>query len=327
MTADFLLKSTLPDGLQPLDLGRHLGGLADLIEVCFGHEMDAAGRSVVREMHYLSRLGPGLRVLGWLGFAQPPWGQGFVWVEAGRVVGSVSATRSRPGSGTWLVANVAVYPEHRRRGIALSLTRATLDLIRSRGGTEAILQVDDDNLGAIELYRRLGFALVTTQTAWTRPARTPAPPHQPAPFDIRLRDPREWAEQLALATLVRPAGLAWDQPLHPRNFAPNWLRRLDQFFSGQLEEHWVVEVQDRLVGSLILRLNLGEGDRLTLLVHRDFRGQLERALLVRGLRRLAPRPWPVRVEHPADDAAASAVLRDLGFQPARTLRWMRVDVK
>jgi ribosomal protein S18 acetylase RimI-like enzyme len=295
--------------------------------MCFGHEMDAAGRSVVREMRTLSRFGPALRVLNLFGFTQPPWDQGYVWVEAGRVVGSVSTTRSRPGSKKWLIANVAVHPDHRRRGMALALTQATLDLIRSLGGTEAILQVDDDNLGAIELYRRLGFSHVTTVTSWARPAHTPAPPHQPAPFDIRLRAPREWAEQLALAALVRPSGLAWDRPLHARDFAPDLIKRLDQFLNGQAEEHWVVEVQNRLVGSLMVRLNIGEGDRLTLLVHPDYGGQLERPLLVRGLRRLAPRPWPTHIEHPADDEGATRVLKEMGFQPRRTLRWMQVQVR
>ncbi len=231
-------------------------------------------------------------------------------------------------SSTWLIANVAVHPDYRRQGIAFALMRATLDLIRARNGAEAILQVDDDNLSAIELYWRLGFSHVTTQTAWVRPAHVqPAPPYQPSAFDIRLRAPGEWAEQLTLATLARPEGLAWNQPLRPETFAPNLWARLDQFFGGQTEEHWVVEVNNKLVGSLTLRTNWGDSDRMTLLVHPDFRGQLERPLLVRGLRRLAPRPWPVRVEHPTADAEASAVLRDFGFQASRILRWMRAEAR
>lgn len=336
MTAHSLLQSASPDGLQPVDLARHLGGIADLIEVCFGAEMDAASRSVAREMHFLSRLGPGLRLLTALGLSQAPWDQGYVWIEAGRVVASVSTTRAGPRSGTWLVANVAVHPQHRRRGIALALMQATLDYIRSRRGSEVILQVDDDNLAANELYRRLGFSPVTTRTLWTRPARLPPPPHQPSAFDIRLRAPNEWAEQYALAAVVRPEGLTWNQPLRAENFAPSLQAWLEQFFAGQGQEHWVVEdarqpatshASGRLAGSLILRRSWGDGDRLTLLVHPDFRGQLERPLLVRGLRRLAPRPWPVRIEHATADEAASGALRELGFQPGRTLRWMRADVR
>jgi predicted N-acetyltransferase YhbS len=327
MTADSLLKRTPQNGLQPVDLSRHLGSLADLIEVCFAPDMDSSGQGVVREMRFLSRLGPALKLLTALGVSQPPWDLGFVWVEEGQVIGSVSTTRSAVHFNTWLIANVAVHPAHRRRGIAFALTQATLDLIRSRNGTEAILQVDDDNLGAIELYRRLGFSHVTTHTHWVRPYRSPTPPHQVSAFDIRLRSPGEWADQLTLASLVRPAGLAWNAPLRPQQFRPLLLKGLEHFLLGQREEHWVVRANNQLVGSLTLQTNVGDGARMTLLGHPSFRGKLERPLLVRGLRRYAPSPWPVRIEHPTADAEASAVLRELGFQPGRSLRWMRVDIR
>ncbi|MGH2521197.1 MAG: GNAT family N-acetyltransferase [Anaerolineales bacterium] len=332
MTANSLLKRAPQNGLQPVDLSRHLGGIANLMEVCFSADMDAGGRSLIREMQFLSRAGPAVQLLTALPFGQPQWTLGHVWVEEGRVVGSVSTQRAEARSNTWLVANVAVHPDYRRQGIAFALMRATLDLIRGQGGAEAILQVDNDNLGAIELYRRLGFARVTTQTLWTRPARTPAPAHQPSPFDIRLRTPQEWPAQLELARLVRPEGLAWSRPLRPGSLRPSLWKSLDQFFTSRAEEHWVAEDVRRgaragLVGSLILRFNWQDGDRMVLLVQPDFRGQLERPLLVRGLRRLVGRPWPARLEHSTDDESASAVLRELGFQPGRTLRWMRVDIR
>jgi len=327
MTASSISDSSTRDGLQAMDFSRHLGGLADLMEVCFTHEMDSSGRGTVREMRWLSHFGPALRLLALLGVDTRPWDLGFVWIEQGRVIGSVSTQRAASRSGTWLVANVAVLPEFRRRGIAHALMRATLDLIHSRNGADAILQVDDDNPGAIELYRHLGFAHETTRTVWYRPARTEAPPHQPAVFDIRLRGRGEWADQLALASQVRPHGLAWNRPLRAEDFAPGFWTQLAHFFSAQTEEHWVAETGKRIVGSFILRGNVGDGSQLILLVHPDYRGQLERPLVARGLRRLAPPLFPVRLEHPTADEPASAVLRDFGFQPARILRWMRAEVK
>ncbi|HLE26541.1 MAG TPA: GNAT family N-acetyltransferase [Anaerolineales bacterium] len=326
MTASSLTESASRDGLQPVDFSRHLGGLADLIELCFADDMDAGGLSTIREMRFLNALGPVLRLLMPLGFSHALWNLGFVWMESGRVIGSVSAQRAAARSRAWLVANVAVHPDYRRRGIAFALMQATLELIRSRRGAEAILQVDDDNHGAIELYRRLGFAHMMTQTAWRRPARLETPPHQPAPMDIRLRARGEWADQLTLAALVRPHGLAWNRPLRPEDFAPGLWTRLDRFLAGQGEEHWVAEAGRKLVGSLTVRRNVGDGHQLILLVHPDCRGQLERPLLVRGLRRASPL-WPVRVEHPSADEAADAVLRDLSFQPVRTLRWMRAEIR
>ncbi len=329
MTAQLVINASLPNGLQPMDMTRHLEGLADLIEVCFSHEMDDGGRGIIREMRGLSRLGPGLHLLNWLGLGQDIWTLGHVWVESGRVVGSVSTQRSEAQPGAWLIANVAAHPDYRRRGISFALMQATLDLIRRRGGAEAILLVDDDNTGAIELYRRLGFTDVTTHTHWARPGRSIVPPLEPSRFDLRLRDSREWPEEMDLAALDRPHGLTWNHPLSPADFRPGFLRRLDQLVSGQTEEHWVAATpaHQHPVGVLTIHMGLPEGDRLTLITHPALRGQLERPLLVRGLRRLGARPWATRIEHPTADETASAVLRELGFQAARTRRWMKKEIR
>ena len=334
MTAASLLKPAASNGLQPVDLSRHLGGIADLIELCFGAELDASGRGFLREMQLLSHTGPALRLLQGALLGQQPWNLGFVWVEGGRVVGSVSTQPAQARSRTWLVANVAVHPEFRRHGIALALMRATLDLVRGQGGQEAILQVDDDNLAAVSLYRQLGFARVTTRTNWVRAGYSTLPGFEASPFDIRLRAAGEWGDQLALARLVRPEGLEWSRPLDEANFRPGLRKTLEQFFSGRTDEHWVVTdpnlsapAGQLLAGSLIISGGLGEGDRLELLVHPRYHGQLERPLLVRALRRLGHRPWPARLEYDSDDQAAEAVLIDLGFQSRRMLRWMRSDIR
>jgi ribosomal protein S18 acetylase RimI-like enzyme len=331
VTAASLLKSPSDNGLQPVDLGRHLGGIASLIELCFAAELDAGARGLIREMKWLSRAGPILRLMQLAFLSQQPWNQGYVWVEDGRVVGTVSTQRAAARSATWLIANVAVHPDYRRRGIALALMRATLDMIRGQHGADAILQVDDDNLGAVTLYRDLGFQRVVTQTTWLRAAFSAPPPLERRDLYLRLREPGEWAQQYALAAQVRPEGVRWGSPLTPETFKPSALRQLGDYLAARLEEHWVVVeapggdpgAQPRLTGSLTLNLNAPDGDRLTLLVHPQHQGQLERPLLVRGLRRLGRRPWPARIEYNTDDEAASAALRELGFQPRRVLRWMR----
>jgi len=332
MTAASLLKPVPQNGLQPVYLGRHLGGIADLIELCFGAELDAGGRGLIREMQFLSRTGPALHVLQTLMLGQQPWNLGFVWVEDGRVVGSVSTQPAAARSKSWLVANVAVHPDFRRHGIALALMRATLDLVRSRGGLEAILQVDDDNLAAVSLYRQLGFGRVTTRTNYVRAGYSTPPAFEASRFDVRLRGPGEWADQLALASLVRPEGLEWSQPLSAAAFKPGLRKTIEQFFSGRTDEHWVVTDPDAtagapLAGSLIVSGGAADGDRLVVLVHPRYHGQLERPLLVRALRRLGQRPWPPRVEYEADDEIAAAVLTELNFQPRWMLRWMRTEIR
>lgn len=57
------------------------------------------------------------------------------------------------------ITNVAVAPEHRRRGIAERLVRTLLEETKPLGIRNYILEVRASNAGAIGLYRKLGFAV------------------------------------------------------------------------------------------------------------------------------------------------------------------------
>jgi len=52
---------------------------------------------------------------------------------------------------------VATHPAHRRRGLALTLLRSLLKRLSERGVSRLLLDVAEDNLGAIELYKSLDF--------------------------------------------------------------------------------------------------------------------------------------------------------------------------
>ena len=56
--------------------------------------------------------------------------------------------------------NVAVHPDHRRRGIAESLVTALCDSLKQKGSSSLTLEVRSSNLGAIALYEKLGFTQV-----------------------------------------------------------------------------------------------------------------------------------------------------------------------
>jgi [ribosomal protein S18]-alanine N-acetyltransferase len=57
----------------------------------------------------------------------------------------------------WHVMNVAVAPEHRRRGIATTLLERLFELTAGRGRRGYTLEVRVSNADAIGLYERLGF--------------------------------------------------------------------------------------------------------------------------------------------------------------------------
>ncbi|MEU0152756.1 GNAT family N-acetyltransferase [Micromonospora fulviviridis] len=73
------------------------------------------------------------------------------------------------GEGRWLgLTLIEVLPEARRRGFAGGVIRALADWGRAEGATQAFLQVEQRNTGAVALYQRLGFT--THHTYLTRVA-------------------------------------------------------------------------------------------------------------------------------------------------------------
>lgn len=82
--------------------------------------------------------------------------RGYVWEEDGQPVGICNIGR-QGGSQQWMIGNVAVLPDYRRRGIARKLVQACVDLAIERGAEQVILDVIDGNLPAYELYKSMGF--------------------------------------------------------------------------------------------------------------------------------------------------------------------------
>ncbi|NJL94208.1 MAG: GNAT family N-acetyltransferase [Anaerolineae bacterium] len=110
------------NGIRSVHLQSDLRQIADLLELCF-EDMDSAGRAAVRDMRMLASTGPLLWVLQGMDRMIRGLMQGFVWVDQGQIVGNVSIYPSGFAQ-TWVVANVAVHPAYRRRGIAATLCEA-----------------------------------------------------------------------------------------------------------------------------------------------------------------------------------------------------------
>ena len=80
-----------------------------------------------------------------------------VAVEDGKVVGYIG---SQSVLGEADMMNVAVHPQHRRRGIAEALVNALSQNLRQRDNVCLTLEVRASNDPAIALYEKLGFAQV-----------------------------------------------------------------------------------------------------------------------------------------------------------------------
>ncbi len=322
MSAASLVSARQPiSGLRPFQPRRDLAAVADLVEVCFAPTLDASGRAAIQEMRLLSRTGPLLWLLSRVNNAAPLM-RGYVWFERGRLVGNVSIAPAGYDNG-WVIANVAVFPDYRRHGIARRLTQAALEWVERRGGF-ATLQVDADNDGARALYESLGFSAQRTFTRWRHASTLRSPDSASDAPPIRRLRRHEAGALYDLAASVRPneqGGMGWLRPTQPDKFRPARIPELRLLLSGQRTNFWVVPGQDGAVdGALCLESRIGGLITVfDLLVHPSRQSQLELPLVNFLLFDLIGRRDPVVTEHPDDDETARALFQHHHFRAERTL--------
>lgn len=77
--------------------------------------------------------------------------------ENGQVLGYIG---SKTVLGETDIMNLAVSPEHRRKGIAKALLLTLMDVLKTQGNRCVSLEVRQSNLTAQALYKKLGFRQV-----------------------------------------------------------------------------------------------------------------------------------------------------------------------
>lgn len=323
MTAAIMLRSgDDPSGLRPVNPRRDMRAVADLIETAFSSGLDDEGRRMLRWMRILGRTG----WLGWLlsWHLLPPAARpsGFVWEVDGNVVGNASLLKVDGHPDRWVLVNVAVHPQHQRKGIARSMVKASVDKVRRKGGKEIILQVDRDNRGAQILYASHGFRPLITRTTWVCLVdKTRFLGMETGVARKRKRE--EWQQQWFLSRRLHPEGLVWPYPPTANLFRPRGLFESFGLVGGW---HWVWSEDGRLLASLTARWGGDRNNwRLILVVEPEARDAVEKGILVRGLTDLPSIGGEIVLDYPSGHAESQ--LKELGFFPRRTLTWMGCEIK
>jgi ribosomal protein S18 acetylase RimI-like enzyme len=320
-------------GIRPLNPGRDLGQLADLVENAFGNELSEGGARVLREIRLLSRLGPLNHLLAGLGSEVDSMFSGFVWEHEGRVVGNVTVNRPTGHVHKWQISNVAVLDTHRQQGVGRSLVEAALELIARRGGRSAYLFVRDDNPPALKLYRGLGFVEMDATTELKLMPLADRTRNEP----LRLLQPLEPGRGHALYELVRRAegpGHRWLHTIRRRQYVlppdERLLRWVESFFSGESRLRFAYPDGDVLFAAATLRATRlwnPMPHRLQIWVHPNWRDRLAEGLahdVVSIISRQAKRPTYLSL--PACEEPVASALREAGFGKVRTLIMMRLDL-
>ncbi|MEZ0396589.1 MAG: GNAT family N-acetyltransferase [Anaerolineales bacterium] len=306
--------------LRPLNILRDLPAVADLVETCFAATLDSDGRRYIQQMR---KAGSDNVFLRWAMTAVETVSMplsGYVWEENGEIIGNVSLIPYRGGGKRiYLIANVAVRPDYRRRGIGRALTVAAMHHARQKRADEIWLHVREDNPGAIALYLSLGFCERARRTTWQ------AVPDRGACLDglgltVEGRSLRDWNRQQAWLRQAYPEHLTWYQSMPWLSLRPGLLPSFYRAFLDFETRHWAAHAGEHLLAALTWQAGTGNCDRLWLAAPAEGNDRAVTALLLHARRQLAWRQ-KLSLEYPADVHAAS--IEASGFQPQRTLLWMQ----
>jgi len=318
--------------MRSLNVLRDLSAVADLIELCFSPTMDHEGQRYLSDMRRASHDDGFLRWANHMAETTSLPLTGYVWEENEKIVGNASLIPFRDkGKRVHLIANVAVHPDHRRRGIARLLTERTMHHARDKKSTAIWLHVRDDNPGAIKLYADLGFQEAARRTAWTA-THDPSLPAPDSDIQIVSRHPRFWPQQQDWLRRLYPETLAWYHSWNFTSLKPGFLNWLYLFLNDFSVQQWAAVRGDALLAALTWMPQGGRSDSLYAAAEgrvvedisrpgEGFEPEALTQLLIHARRVLSSRS-SLSMEYPAGEMTDA--ITAAGFTPRRTLIWMRV---
>jgi len=319
---------TEENGVRPFDIGRDLRPVAELIADAFTNELDPRGKAALREMRIMSRLSGLIKLLNrGTGELDDVFG-GFVWVDRGRVVGNVTVQRADKHGSRWQIANVAVAPQHRGRGIARMLMRQALEHVDLSGGEWAVLQVYEHNAVALKLYESLDFEQIgaTVTLRLDRLPRVERP--EPVP-GFSSFSAQQWLPVYELAASQLNGHAQWWRPVRRADFDMPLDQQAMEWFWQIVGRRRVyrrcIQTSRRFEAALVLFAQRWSGaHEIDLWVRPEQYGRYEAMLTQWALAALWEHPRaPVTVNLSREHTAGLEALEAFGFRPQRTLITMR----
>lgn len=316
-------------GIRPFDLGRDLRPVARLISDAFADELDVQGEAALRELRIMGHMSGLVRLLSRSTGEFQDVFNGFVWIEDGRLVGNVTVQRAASGSGRWQIANVAVDPAYRGRGISRSLMETALDYINEMGGTWAVLQVREKNHIARGLYDRLQFENMGG-TVEMRCPRVPRFEGRPALAGLAPFSASDSTLLYDLASSEQSAESQWWRGIRRMDFDVPLEQSVGEWFSQVIGRDRVYRMAlrdftNRFEAAVVLKARRWQGEHnLQLWVRPQCQERYERPLVLWALATLQSYPiWPVTTTLSTTHTQARATLESFNFQVRTTLLTMR----
>lgn len=309
--------------VRPLNVIRDLSAVADLIELCFSPTMDNEGQRYLSDMRRASRDDGFLRWASRMTETTSLPLTGYVWEQDGRIIGNASLIPFRDrGQRVHLIANVAVHPDYRRRGIAQILTQRCIKHAQAKKTSAVWLHVRDDNLGAIRLYTNLGFQEISRRTTWYVRTDLYPPKMDMDDMEIVPRHARFWPLQQDWLRRLYPEALSWYHSWNFTSLRPGLMNWLYLLFVDYNIKQWAAVRGDELLATLTWMPHGGRSESLYAAINPASSGEdgALMQLLIHARRSLSTHSR-LTLDFPAGEMTQA--ITSAGFKPRRTLIWMR----
>lgn len=314
----------LHPNIRKLSVKTDLNQAADLIDLCFGYQMDRDGHDYLR---YVRNVAAGRKSVRWIDGAHERVSVplfGYVWCEDSRIVGNVSLSPFQwKRQWYYLIANVAVHPDYRRKGIAKLLTQQAIYHARFQGVDSVWLHVKNHNSGAIALYEQLGFRKIAVRNQWRTKDLLQSKGNQDIAPEIhvipRLR--KDWERHLDWFEESYPPDLQWYFGVYRDDIAPGFLRAVERYLLyDQVMHHFSAYAGDELVGVLTQQPVAHRSHNLFLAVPQGPYEQAATSNLLHFANRMYGVDKVLRVNYPAGKAIE--VFPECNFSMQNSLIWM-----
>lgn len=310
--------------IRLIHLRKDLFPVADLVELCFAEHMDSEGRAYLRHVRSSARDENSL----YLDATAPETSQipfhGFVWEEDGKIIGNVTLIyTNKRNQPLYFIANVAVHPDHRGRGIGKQLTQRAIQHVLDHDGNSVILQVREDNPSAIHIYESLGFTEINRRTTWVWNGKVRPKLALAEGVRLRRRKPEDWPQERLWLDSIYPATVSWFLPFQAKNHEPGFLNGFMRWLDAQSVQFWSVFQNDTLIGAATLEGVNPFQDYLWIsssLAYEETTIQSVMPFLLHRVRR----PQKIMVNYPAH--RAEAAFTQGGMKVLNTLIWMEKKI-
>lgn len=316
-------KSTF--SIQRFDGFRDIGPMAELIDLCFGKQMDP---DAIRYLNYLKNLAKEKHPLVASindSFNYSPPIDGFVCKTKGRLIGNVNISPYQETNNHILfISNVAVHPDFRNQGVASQLIQQVIDYAFQFHFNSVWLQVRIENEIACRIYSSKGFKVWGIRDTWVMEPTPIFPVERIPKMSIAKRRSEDWKKQEEWLMEMYPLEIQWQLELNPSTLKPQIWQRIINSLTGRYYIHWSFIQKQQLAGVITWQPTFRYADQLWLAAGNGLVDQIIDSAFPLIQKQLMKKK-PLMINLP--EKVGHEVLPKVGFQKEHSLKWMNIKIK